>query len=122
MTIAKHGLSTDVKEALVKRARHALPLEVCGFIMNSADTDTDQFVFDVPNVSKRPEHSWLMSPEYQSVAFANEDNIFGIWHSHPSGLEGPSETDMRYIIPDHRFFVVTITGVFEYEMGQGSVR
>jgi proteasome lid subunit RPN8/RPN11 len=116
MTVARHDLSQQVRQALVKRARQAFPNEVCGFIMNSADPDTDQFVFDVPNVSKRPLNSWLMDPEYQTVAFQNEENIFGIWHTHPSGLAGPSDTDLRYMIPGQRFFVATFDGVFEYEM------
>jgi proteasome lid subunit RPN8/RPN11 len=118
MTIARHGLLEQVKEALMKRARQSYPMEVCGFIMNSADPDTDQFVFDVPNVSKSPRDSWLMDPNYQTIAFSQEESIFGIWHTHPSGLLGPSETDMRYIIPNHRFFVVTRDGVVEYEMEQ----
>lgn len=117
MTIARHQLSEAMHIALVKRTKYAFPKEVCGFIMNSADPDTDQFVFEVPNVAKRPEHSWQMDPGYQALAFTDEENIFGIWHSHPHGPDGPSETDLKYMIPGMRFFVATFNGVFEYEMG-----
>jgi proteasome lid subunit RPN8/RPN11 len=116
MTLAKHAMSEAVKQALMKRALRAHPREVCGFIMNSADPDTDQFVFDVPNVSKRPEHSWQMDPEWQAVAMQDEEAIFGIWHTHPHGPDGPSDTDKKYMLPGMRFFVATENGVYEYEM------
>lgn len=117
MTIAKHQLAEQAREALVKRARYAYPFEACGFIMNSADPDTDQFIFEVPNIAKDPRHSWQMDPDYQALVFTDEENIFGIWHSHPEGPDGPSDTDMKYLIPEQRFFVATRNGVFEYEMG-----
>lgn len=116
MTIAKAEITESVRQALMYRARYAYPLEACGFIMNSADPDTDQFVFEVPNIHKNPRHAWQMDPQYQLVAMANEENVFAIWHSHPSGPEGPSETDYKYMIPGLRFFVATRNGVFEYEM------
>lgn len=116
MTTTRAPLAECVKHALVKRARYAFPFEACGFIMNSADPDSEQFVFAVPNVAKNRRHSWQMDPDYQAMAFRDEENIFGIWHSHPSGPDGPSETDFKYMIPGQRFFVVTINGVFEYEM------
>lgn len=119
MTIAKAQLSRLTVEALKYRARTAYPLEVCGFIMNSADPDTEQFVLDVPNISRNPRHSWRMAPEFQMVVMANEDDVFGVWHSHPNGPDGPSETDKKYMLPGLRFFVATGNGVFEYEMGQG---
>lgn len=119
MTIAKQSVSELVKKALMHRARSAYPLEVCGFIMNSADPDTEQFVMDVPNIAKRPEHSWQMDPDWQRVAMQDEDNVFGIWHTHPHGPDGPSDTDLRYIIPGQRFFVATRNGVFEYGMVAG---
>lgn len=116
MTIAKAQLSELVKDALVKRARKAAPLEVCGFIVNSADPDTEQFVFDVPNVAWDPKHSWQMDPDFQAVAMADEEDVFGVWHSHPRGPDGPSTTDLRYLLPRIRFFVVTLSDVFEYGM------
>jgi proteasome lid subunit RPN8/RPN11 len=116
MTIAKAKLSEMARQALMHRARYAYPLEVCGFIMNSADPDTEQFIFDVPNVHRDPRHHWAMNPSWQLLAMRNEENIFGVWHTHPSGPDGPSETDYRYMTPGLRFFVATRNGVFEYEM------
>lgn len=116
MTVAKAQIGEMTVQALVKRARHAAPLEVCGFIMNSADPDTEQFIFDVPNIAPDPTHWWKMDVGYQALAMTNEDDVFGVWHSHPRGPDGPSHTDMKYVLPLIRFFVVTFNGVFEYGM------
>lgn len=115
MTVAKIKLCDRVQLSLVKRALHAFPLEACGFIMNSADPDTEQFVFEVPNVAKSPAHWWRMDPEYQALAMYDEDNVFGVWHTHPHGPDGPSSTDLKYALPQMRFFVATANGVYEYE-------
>lgn len=120
MTVAKHDISGATRTALMKRTKYAYPKEVCGFIMNSADPDTDQYVFEVPNIAKRPEHSWQMDPEYQRLVMLDQDNVFGVWHSHPHGPDGPSETDLKYQIPGMRFFVATFNGVFEYGMREGA--
>lgn len=116
MTIAKRELAESVREVLMRRARYAYPLEACGFIMISADVETDQFVFEVPNVSNNPRHAWRIGEDYQRVAIENEDNLFGVWHTHPSGPEGPSARDKKYMHPGLRFFVATSNGVYEYEM------
>lgn len=116
MTIAKHGVAESIQLALMRRARYAFPFEVCGFIMNSADPDTDQFILQVPNIHRNPRHGWRMDENYQRVAMTAEDEVFGVWHTHPSGPDGPSSTDKRYMIPGLRFFVATANGVFEYEM------
>jgi proteasome lid subunit RPN8/RPN11 len=117
MTTIRVPLAESAQVALVKRAKLGYPNEVCGFIMNSADPGAEQFVFEVPNVHPRPEHHWRMDPGYQALAMQDEDNIFGVFHTHPHGPDGPSETDLRYMIPGLRFFVATFNGVFEYEMG-----
>lgn len=118
MTIAKAEIAEPVKYALMRIARRNDPLEVCGFIMNSADPDTEQFVMEVPNVHPAPLHNWRMDERYQSVVMEREGDVFAVWHSHPRGPDGPSTTDLRYMLPGIRFFVVTGNGVFEYEMGQ----
>jgi desampylase len=114
MTTVRASLSESVKQALVRRARHAYPHEQCGFIMNSADPDTEQFVFEVPNVSAAPRHYWRMDPEYQRLAMLDEESVFGIYHTHPNGPDGPSTADIKYAPPNMRAFVATINGVFEY--------
>lgn len=116
MTVARAQLGTFAEEALTRRARHAYPLEVCGFIMSSADPDTDHYLFEVPNIAKDPEHHWLMGEDYMRLAYTDEENIFGVYHTHPNGPEGPSEVDLRYVPPDMRMFVATRNGVYEYGM------
>lgn len=116
MTTTQLPLAVCAKEALIKRAKYAYPLEACGFIMNSADPDTEQFIFEVPNVARNPRHNWEMGADWMRVAFANEDDIFGVWHTHPNGPDGPSETDLRFTPAGLRFFVATVNGVYEYGM------
>jgi len=114
MTIAKQELSEEVVTFLNRRVRQAYPLEICGFIMNSADPDCGMFVFEVPNISGNPRHFWRMSPNHQRIAMANEDDVFAVWHTHPRGPDGPSQTDLKYTPPGLRCFVVTYNGIFEY--------
>lgn len=115
MTTVNVPLVEEVRKTLMNRARYSYPMEACGFIMNSADPDTGQWVLDVPNVSKRPRHSFEMDHNYQLLAVSNEDVIYGMWHTHPSGPDGPSDTDVKFAPPGLRCFVATRNGVFEYE-------
>lgn len=117
-TVNSTDLTEFVRKSLVHRARRAYPLEVCGFIMTSFVQDREQFVFEVPNVAKNPRHHWVMDPDWQALAMRDTEAIFGIWHTHPHGPDGPSDTDMRYLIPGLRFFVATENGVFEYHMNE----
>jgi proteasome lid subunit RPN8/RPN11 len=107
-------LSKELQNQLLHRARYQYPLEVCGFIMNSADPGSDMFLFDVPNVARNPRHNWRMDENWQRLAFFDEDNIVGIWHTHPVGPPQPSERDLDYRPPGLRCFVATRDEVIEY--------
>lgn len=113
MIQAPVSMATRLK--LVDRVKLHYPNEACGFIMASADPDTRDFIFDVPNVAKRPEHQFQMDEGYLRLAYSDESNIVGMWHTHPNGPDGPSTTDLKFMPPGLRYFVVTLNGVFEYD-------
>lgn len=111
MTAIHSGLSEAVEAALVKRAKYAYPLEICGFIVNGP---LEQFVYEVPNVAADRRHAFQMHPGYQLLALSEPGIVEAMWHSHPVGPDGPSETDIKFKPPGMRCFVVTSNGVFEY--------
>jgi proteasome lid subunit RPN8/RPN11 len=111
MTAVDSTLTEAVTYALIKRAQHAYPFEVCGFIVSGWG---GQFVYEVPNVAPNRRHSFQMHPGYQMLAMTDQTNIVGMWHSHPAGPDGPSGTDVKFKPPGMRAFVVTENGVFEY--------
>ena len=75
-------------------ARHA-PMEACGLLAGKNDR-VEEVIF-VRNQAQSPER-FVMDPLEQLKAFdwieTNGFNLLGIFHSHPTGPETPSRTDI----------------------------
>lgn len=78
--------------------RHVIaqaPLEACGLLVGKGDTV--EAVLNVRNAEQSPVR-FRMDPQEQYNAFmwieANELELLGIYHSHPSGPEAVSATDI----------------------------
>jgi proteasome lid subunit RPN8/RPN11 len=73
----------------------SLPEEACGLL--AGNDDTIQAAFPVTNQMHRPDR-FRMDPAEQYEVFRWIDEhgleLSGIFHSHPSGPEVPSETDL----------------------------
>lgn len=103
----------DCAQDIVDTARAGLPREICGFVTYDWD------LVPIANVSVRPTASFTMDPDEQlEWMFHRAHMLLGIYHSHPSGLSGISETDklMLRLHPNLRFWIATVSNVYEWVM------
>lgn len=82
------------------------PNEACGILIRGNG------VLELPNRSPAPESSYVLNS--RDVEEVLDSEIRGedvaIWHTHPRGLIGPSEGDMKDRLPDHvQMLVVALT-------------
>ena len=93
-------------------------MEVCGLI--TAKNGRPQRCIPVPNVSDQPERLFAMDPKSQIDALRNmrehNEELFGIYHSHPHSPAEPSDTDLEQAgYPDALYVIVSLNtkGVLE---------
>lgn len=86
------------------------PREACGVIIPDLGAPADSWVHKMINRSETPEFAYSIDPATVRAlvtdAKAWEDVL--VWHTHPSGLVGPSKPDMEARIPGLRYLVVTL--------------
>lgn len=80
-----------------------------------------EIVVELYNMSHQPESSYVVHVDSMVRAFADayggdKDELMALdwshltlWHSHPSGLVGPSRKDMQSKLPDLRYMVIAMT-------------
>lgn len=88
------------------------PNEVCGIY-------TKTKLFTLENVSRDPTNSYQIDAEelvqlLRRLQIEDTDE-FGIWHTHPGGMVGPSAGDIPTKIPGFNYFVMAIPG------GEGAI-
>jgi proteasome lid subunit RPN8/RPN11 len=87
-------LSTEHWQQMLQHVQTCLPEEACGLI--GGVENRASLVFPVENEFHSPVR-FRMKPEEQLSAFLNlEENgldLIGIYHSHPTGPDSPSQTD-----------------------------
>jgi desampylase len=106
-------LPGHIQDDLVYLANQAAPQEACGFIMYT----TGMFILKCENVAKDPVRNFRINERDILRVFETEEHIVGMFHSHPRGPNRPSPTDLKYQGPPGiRYFIVTLTHVFEYDM------
>ena len=107
--------SPEVLDQILALGRDAAPDEACGIIT------PDLRVVSLPNVTPTDsESSYAISGEdlVESIeAYVDRSGVepqsltraqFIIWHTHPSGLVGPSRKDMETRLPDFQYVVVAL--------------
>jgi proteasome lid subunit RPN8/RPN11 len=100
-----------VVERLVKVAQADRPDEICGFIMRGWE------IYPITNVADNTSDDFNMDGKELIRAWTEcEDDIIGIYHSHPCGTESPSDTDATYAPKDIRYWIVAGTNVIEWDM------
>lgn len=104
-------LPGEIVDQLVRRANEGAPKEVCGFIMYT----TGMFILPCTNDHRDPEHYWNISVADLERVYENEENIVGLYHSHPNGPPRASSADIKYAPEGIRYFVVTTTHVIEWD-------
>ncbi|THE65125.1 M67 family peptidase [Salinadaptatus halalkaliphilus] len=109
-------LPSDLREAILERARTGDPREVCGVLGGSFDPDSSRVRSQYPadNVADHPRTRYRIDPEEQLAIFERlEDRgeeIVGFYHSHPRGPPRPSETDAEAATwPDRSYLIVSLS-------------
>ncbi len=104
---------------IVAHAREGWPEEVCGLI--SGKDGAPVAVHRGRNISPTPRVAYELDHETLALLMQLEDEgleLVGIYHSHPQGPEGPSETDVRLAYyPEAVYVIVSLV-----EPGRAVVR
>lgn len=71
---------------------------------------TESYVIELPNRSLHA-GSYVIEPGDLRMALddVGDAEEVAIWHTHPSGLIGPSEGDLRHRLPEIPMVVVALT-------------
>lgn len=102
-------LADDLLSDIVRLGEAALPYEACGVICQGV-------VISVPNRAPDPTRSYLIQANEITEAVTAAcgplthdmvDDLI-IWHTHPSGLVGPSREDMTHRLENYRYLVVAM--------------
>ncbi len=111
-------LPRQLVNQILHQAQVSPDMEVCGLI--TAKNGRPQRCIPVPNVSDQPERLFAMDPKSQIDALRNmrehNEELFGIYHSHPHSPAEPSDTDLEQAgYPEALYVIVSLNtkGVLE---------
>jgi desampylase len=102
-----------VRDALTAMARISPHREICGFILG------DWSICPIKNVAENDRDFKMGDQAVISFFTMNYSSVLGMYHSHPSGREDPSEADAEYAPSRLRYWIVTSSDVIEWEFGDG---
>jgi proteasome lid subunit RPN8/RPN11 len=104
-------LSQNHWQEMLEHVRHQVPLEACGLLAGT--NDRVEIVIPVRNQAQSPVR-FVMDPYEQLQAFdwieSHGLEILGIFHSHPTGPETVSRTDMEEAAYDVVHLIWSKTG------------
>lgn len=88
-------------------------LERCGIIFGAKDAEGVGWVAgcaELQNAAADPAHAYAFDAHVQVKSWSRVENwgyeVLGIWHTHPTGPEGPSSTDLAYAQPWYTYPVL----------------
>lgn len=103
-------LPPEMLEQIVAHAQAGYPEEVCGLVAGREGQAVE--VYPGRNVSPTPRVAYEMDVETLMRMVEWEDAgmaLLAIYHSHPQGPEGPSETDVaKAAYPDAIYVIVSL--------------
>jgi proteasome lid subunit RPN8/RPN11 len=77
---------------------------------------------ELRNVAKEPEHAFEFYPADQQAAWARVETwgmeVLGIWHTHPTGPEHPSTTDLANMQPWLVYAIISPDGLRVYRLAE----
>ncbi len=104
-------LPPEMIELIVAHAQAGYPEEVCGLVAGREGQAVE--VYPGRNVSPTPRVAYEMDVETLMRMVEWEDaglELLAIYHSHPQGPDGPSETDVaKATYPDAIYVIVSLT-------------
>ena len=100
--------SRKLVNQLLHQAQLTPELEVCGFI--GAHNDTPEHCYPVKNIAETPENRFLMDPKQQIETIKKMrdkgEDIFAIYHSHPTADPIPSAFDIEQAVYSDAYYVI----------------
>lgn len=106
------AVTSGAKATLLAEAAAAHPLEACGLLLGAAGLITA--VVPVRNVHPDPARHFELDPAALIAAFRAErtggPQVFGYYHSHPTGSTSPSATDQASASGDGRIWAIVAAG------------
>lgn len=108
------SMPDHVAEHLMEMAQESPSREICGFVMQR------WALHPIRNVSE-DDYAFDMDPQQQLDIFVErKSEIIGMYHSHPSGSEYPSDRDIYGAPYGIRYWIVTATSVTEWVIKDGT--
>jgi len=136
MSIATLVIHEEVLNQIVEHARHAAPLEDCGYLggpQDPADAEGEAAASEVlflPNIDASPEHfSFAPKDQFAAIRTLRQKGLtpVAVWHSHPASPARPSAEDIRLAFdPNTVYVIVSLVGpvdirAWHIERNQGLV-
>lgn len=106
-------------ETIFRLGQETAPKEACGFLV---DREAGQWsILELENISDEPTSSYEV--EQGDPGELSRDTFFNhtyVWHTHPSGMVGPSKGDLDNMAQQVKYLVMTIPTreVVKYERCQ----
>lgn len=108
-------LQTDALAEIYGLGILRAPAEACGLLLDTAWMRADgshSYVLEMPNRTLLTQGQYVMHAEDIRLALAGHEEVeeVAVWHTHPSGFEGPSAGDLaNRPHSDINMFVVALT-------------
>lgn len=86
------------------------PKEACGLVVPSLSVPADDWVIEMTNRADNPYSSYAIDTETVRQLLDDKDawSDVLVWHTHPSGLVGPSQGDIKAKVEGLRYLVVAL--------------
>jgi len=111
-------ISRKLTNQLLHLAQQSPGSEICGFVGSKNGLPTS--CYPVRNIAEHPEQRFLFDPAQQIAAMKKmretNENLFAIYHSHPSAPAAPSSTDLELAAyPEIYYLIISLStkGVLE---------
>ncbi len=105
-------LTNRCVQALQEWAQAQFPHEAVGLLLGDADSRRVRRIRNMTNVHERPEVAYALDPEQLLQAFqevtSSEEEVLGIWHSHPNGSQFPSSVDQAHAWEGWSYVIVAV--------------
>lgn len=100
-----------VKQTLFGWGMEMLPKEACGLIVDDGHGGYE--VHHLLNTAPEPATGYRIDPSIVGMVVANKavwNNSTVIWHTHPGGMVGPSDLDVRHAHVGLKYIVLSLPG------------
>ena len=96
---------------MLEHARSGYEDEVCGLV--GGNNNLAISIYPVKNIADDLKHKFLMEPQEQIEAMRrmreSDEEMIGIYHSHPDSTAEPSATDLEMAAyPDIFYFIISL--------------